>query len=194
MRASPIGICLGAYNTSLDDAVIKEIYDSGCNDAAITHGHEVAQHCSGFAAVLIARLLRGGSPEQAVIDTKNDFPDETLNPLIEKVMEKISEKPSAEAVESIGQGWVAEEAVAIAIYCFLVGQQHSLSSKETLMLSVNHSGDSDSTGSITGNLLGVYGGTKAIPSELLPDDAEVTQLKYLISEYGERLITLERIS
>jgi ADP-ribosylglycohydrolase len=36
-----------------------------------------------------------------------------------------------------------------------------------LLLAVNHSGDSDSTGAITGNILGTILGEQALPSDLL---------------------------
>ena len=68
-------------------------------------------------------------------------------------------EPSADRVESLGEGWVAEEALAIAVYCALVAEH----AWEGLLLAVNHSGDSDSTGSICGNLLGAERGPQEIP-------------------------------
>ncbi|MFN8027118.1 MAG: ADP-ribosylglycohydrolase family protein [Acidimicrobiia bacterium] len=53
-------------------------------------------------------------------------------------------------IEALGAGWVAEEALAIGVYCALVATDL----RAGLLLAVNHSGDSDSTGSIAGNLLG----------------------------------------
>lgn len=37
--------------------------------------------------------------------------------------------------------------------------------REALLLAVNHSGDSDSTGAITGNILGALHGEQAVPAE-----------------------------
>lgn len=75
-------------------------------------------------------------------------------------------RPSAERVESLGAGWVAEEALAIAVYCVLVlpGAEDVA---EALLLSVNHSGDSDSTGSVCGNLLGAHHGDVRLPAAWL---------------------------
>lgn len=67
--------------------------------------------------------------------------------------------PSAERVEHLGAGWVAEEALAIAFYCALASPTFS----DGVLLAANHSGDSDSTASITGQLLGVMLGVEAIP-------------------------------
>ncbi|MGH9005159.1 MAG: ADP-ribosylglycohydrolase family protein, partial [Acidimicrobiia bacterium] len=58
----------------------------------------------------------------------------------------------------------AEEALAMSVYCALV---HSDDIRSALLLAVNHSGDSDSTGAITGNLLGAAWGVAAIPEDLL---------------------------
>ncbi len=71
--------------------------------------------------------------------------------------------PSPEDVESLGEGWVAEEALAIAVFCALVAPDF----ESALRLAVNHGGDSDSTGAIAGNLLGAALGEAAIPARWL---------------------------
>jgi ADP-ribosylglycohydrolase len=70
------------------------------------------------------------------------------------------------AIEALGGGWVAEVALAIAIYATLVhpGPEDVL---KALSLAVSHSGDSDSTGAICGNILGALHGESALPVELL---------------------------
>ena len=70
--------------------------------------------------------------------------------------------PNADYVARLGEGWVAEEAVAIAIYCALAASDFD----EGVRLAVNHDGDSDSTGAIAGNLLGAIHGIEAIPTRL----------------------------
>ena len=67
------------------------------------------------------------------------------------------------AISQLGEGWIAEEALAIAVYCALVGADF----EESLKLAVNHNGDSDSTGAICGNLVGCMLGVDAIPIEWL---------------------------
>ena len=58
------------------------------------------------------------------------------------------------------------------------------------MLSVNHSGDSDSTGTIAGNLIGISLGMAVVPQDLLSQDSEVASLTKLFSDYGEALVTI----
>ena len=74
-----------------------------------------------------------------------------------------TEPDAPAAVEQLGQGWVAEEALAISLYCALAAS----SFESALVLAVNHDGDSDSTGSITGNILGALLGEAVIPSRWL---------------------------
>lgn len=54
-------------------------------------------------------------------------------------------------IRTIGRGWVADEALAIAVYCSL---RYSNDFSKGIIAAVNHGGDSDSTGSMTGNILG----------------------------------------
>ncbi len=68
-------------------------------------------------------------------------------------------------METLGGGWVGEEALAIGLCCALVAPDV----RSGLLLAVNHSGDSDSTGSIAGNLLGAMHGLDALPQDLLDD-------------------------
>lgn len=68
-------------------------------------------------------------------------------------------------MESLGAGWVAEEALAISLYCALRAE----SFEHGVRLAVNHSGDSDSTGSMAGQLLGTAWGPEVIPARWLAD-------------------------
>lgn len=69
--------------------------------------------------------------------------------------------PDQLAIEKIGGGWTGHEALAIAIYSAI---KHADSFEDAIISSVNHSGDSDSTGAICGNIMGCLLGRKAIPS------------------------------
>jgi ADP-ribosylglycohydrolase len=71
---------------------------------------------------------------------------------------------STVTVEAIGQGWAAEEALAIAVCCALAHPGPG-EVRPALQLAVNHSGDSDSTGAICGNLLGAWHGETALPAD-----------------------------
>ena len=77
----------------------------------------------------------------------------------------------------MGEGWVAEEALAISLYCALCAENDF---KKGVLLTVNHSGDSDSTGAITGNILGCMLGNSSIPEKWI----EQLELKEIIKQLG----------
>ena len=84
------------------------------------------------------------------------------------------------AIAELGEGWIAEEALAIGVYCALVASDF----REAVTLAVNHDGDSDSTGSITGNLIGAMLGVEAIPDSWLHE----LELADVIREIADDLL------
>lgn len=94
----------------------------------------------------------------------------------------VSVTPSPESIELLGGGWTGEEALAIGLYCALVAGDDFV---RGVRLAVNHSGDSDSTGSISGNILGALLGECAIPSDWLNH----LELNDVIKRIGNDLFT-----
>jgi ADP-ribosylglycohydrolase len=121
-------------------------------------------------AAIICELAQGADPAAAVqtglLLAKGE---EGGNEVGEALRDAIatSEQPelSVTEIEKLGAGWIAEEALAISVACFLT----DLTPRDQMLLAVNHSGDSDSTGSILGNLVGVTKGHRAIPSQWCED-------------------------
>ena len=77
----------------------------------------------------------------------------------------MSEEADADDLDNIhalGEGWVAEETLGIALYCALKYQSDF---SKAMITAVNHKGDSDSTGAVTGNILGALIGYTAIDSK-----------------------------
>ena len=83
-----------------------------------------------------------------------------------------SGKTDLENIGHLGEGWTGEEALAIALYCAL---KHFDSFEDAMIAAVNHGGDSDSTGAVTGNILGAAIGCEAIP-QFYKDDLEMHDL------------------
>ena len=75
---------------------------------------------------------------------------------------------------------MAEETLAIAVYCAL---RYSDDFEKGITAAVNHDGDSDSTGAVTGNILGAALGFEAIPQKYL----DKLELKDIIIEIAEDL-------
>ena len=87
----------------------------------------------------------------------------------------------------IPSGWVGDEALAIAVYCAL---KYSGDIDGALIAAVNHNGDSDSTGAITGNIIGAQVGLSGIPAKY----TEKLELRDLIIEADDDLCHDCRIS
>lgn len=177
MRAAPAGIVEFAGGP----------FKLGCEIAAITHGHPSGYLSAGALALMIDRLLRGSQLLEAVEEVITCLKaeaggDECVRALEAALSECRSGRPaSAERVETLGAGWVAEEALAIAVYCALVAGRDF---EKGVRLAVNHSGDSDSTGAIAGNLLGALLGEEAIPREWV----DGVELRDVILEVADDLV------
>ncbi len=159
MRVAPIG------TTSSDP---RDAFLFGCEAAAITHSHATGYLASGFLASVICCVLGGAALDRAIGDTLSilrgwDGHAETESAVEDAVRLAGQGGPDAGLVEVLGGGWIAEEALAIGLYCALA----TGSLEEAVILAVNHSGDSDSTGSIAGNIVGAISGPAAIPDRWL---------------------------
>ena len=63
--------------------------------------------------------------------------------------------PTVECLNRLGEGWVAEETLAVALFC---AKRYLHDPEQAIIAAVNHDGDSDSTGSVCGNIMGaIYG-------------------------------------
>ncbi len=165
MRMAPAGLFGARAGHSS-----AEIFTLGCQLAALTHGHPTGQLAAGVLAVLVAGIC-GGATLPAALDTATAIlvaqpsHGETLDSLNAARALGTDGTPADAAIVQLGEGWIAEEALAIAVYCALVAERF----EDGVILAVNHSGDSDSTGAIAGNLLGAMLGAAAIPARWLDD-------------------------
>lgn len=153
--------------------------------AAITHTHPTGYLAAGAFGAIIAELIAGGDIEEAVdvamyILKGYDGCMETYRALDYARSLDAGSAPPLEAVSCLGKGASAEEALSIAVYCALC---HSENAENALLLSVNHDGNSNSTGSICGNIMGAYLGAKALPKKWL----KKLELAQLITEISDKL-------
>ena len=74
----------------------------------------------------------------------------------------IDMKAEAARLEKLGAGWVAEETLAIAVYCCL---RFGDDFETAVRVAANHSGDSDSTASLTGAIIGAGIGNSNMPTK-----------------------------
>ncbi|KZS75621.1 ADP-ribosylglycohydrolase [Mycobacterium kansasii] len=183
MRVAPVGL----FVSRRPEATLRLAFRIGTELAALTHGHPTGSLSAGVFSALIYQLVRGIPLAEALPEAKRilvEFGDhdETLAAVeaAEAAARRGGRRHEAhEAVAGLGQGWVAEEALAIGLYCALVADSFA----DGVVAAVNHDGDSDSTGSIAGNLLGAALGVDAISGEWL----EPLELRDVISEIADDL-------
>lgn len=179
MRIAPVGLLCGMKESKLENA-----FKAGCDFAAITHGHSSGYLAAGVLATIITGIIKGNglmdSINYAMEELKKyEYNEEVLFALEKAIKLAKGDKPSVKNIELLGEGWVAEEALAISVYCAL---SYTNDFKKAIALAINHSGDSDSTGAITGNILGAFLGIEAIPNEWINRIELIDELKILSND------------
>ncbi|MFF0308173.1 ADP-ribosylglycohydrolase family protein [Streptosporangium sp. NPDC004379] len=164
MRSAPFG---------LNAPSPRHAFDLAAACARLTHGHPTGYLAAGAFAAAVHLVVAGEPLVPAVrlaMDLLATYPahKETTRALRAAVSLAAEGGPGPERVESLGGAWVAEEALAIAVYCALSHPDPGDLGR-ALLLAVNHSGDSDSTGAVCGNLLGALHGESALPAGWLAD-------------------------
>lgn len=171
MRAAPMGLL------NFEDKPMEWIDRQGAILAAITHGHSLGFMPAAVLVHIIYRIIyRNVNPDtgeklslleiiQDARDTvckmfENDKHVEELEDIINHAITlSTNDLDDLDNIHALGEGWVAEETLAIAIYCALKYQNDFSAG---IIAAVNHKGDSDSTGAVTGNILGALLGYDAI--------------------------------
>jgi ADP-ribosylglycohydrolase len=166
-------------------------YDLGCRFAALTHGHPSAWAPAGALALLVhlvavKRRPLGEAVDQVIGRVLRDDA-ETGGALLQAVGLAAQAEPSTHAVHRLGQGWIGFEALAIGVYAALTYRK-ARRFADALRLAANHSGDSDSTASITGQVLGALHGTAALPRAWLERLELADALEDIASDLGSSTV------
>lgn len=166
MRSAPYGMVPG-----LEDVHVASLARQG---AVLTHGHPTAWISAAAFALAVAALLRGLDLPAAVghasawLDTLGEEAAETRAAVdaARRLAGTVAADPGAPGAlpGELGEGWVAEEALGIALYAVLTARAAHPADPQAalglaLRIGVNHDGDSDSTASLAGQLLGAAHGT-----------------------------------
>lgn len=164
--------------------------------AAITHGHPLGYISSAVLACMMHKIVYYNcSLKDAIIQSvtgvdklyahSNEM--KYLRELLNRAFEFVdNDKSDFENISKLGykgssNGWVAEETLAISVYCAL---KYENDFEKAVVAAINHDGDSDSTGAVTGNIVGAIVGYNNIPKRYI----ENLEMRNLIEEMALKLI------
>jgi ADP-ribosylglycohydrolase len=172
MRSAPFGL--------IPHIAPDAVYKLSADAASLTHGHPSARQSAGTFSLLIHRLVSGDGLREAAAGALAHTAglDGAAPELLERLEAALRLAGKGivtpeQMVQALGEGWVAEEALAVALYAVLATVPDAPTAdpaqhfRDAVALAVNHSGDSDSTGSIAGNILGAFYGEASLPPEWL---------------------------
>lgn len=178
MRAATIG-----YYYQDDSEKLKEIAHA---TGICTHGHPTADAACIATAYLVKLILDGEQSEKLtskVLEFAGGISDE-FDEAILKVDNCVGWSDEEEALKYLGEGWIGEEAVALALYCFL---RYPNDYKAMVLRGANTNGDSDSiaciAGAFGGAFVGAFVGNEGIPPQWLK---KIEKSDYL-EDLAERL-------
>jgi ADP-ribosylglycohydrolase len=172
MRSAPVG-----YLYQRDPARLREVAHAS---GIATHRHPTGDAACIAAAYLVKLALDGLAPGKmlgATLAFVGDISDE-FNQALWRVPDVLVWADEEAALSALGQGWVGEEAVALALYCFL---RYPDDYAAVVRRAANTEGDSDSIACIAGAISGARLGDDAIPADWL---ARVEKSDYLADLAG----------
>lgn len=156
MRVAPIGFL---YQN--DPGQLRRVAEAS---SLLTHRHPTAVAASIAAAYAVALALEGISTAEYLprIARFADGISEEFDQALRRVGHVGAWGDEERALAHIGEGWVGEEAVAMALYCVL---RYPDDYTACVRRAANITGDSDSVACIAGGIMGARLGMSALPAE-----------------------------
>jgi ADP-ribosylglycohydrolase len=129
----------------------------------ITHRHPAAIAAS-IAGAYLVKLALDGVPTGEYVQRMLAFcggVSQEFDTAIRRTEHVLSWDDEEAAMKHIGEGWIGEEAIALALYCVL---RHPDDYAACVRRGANSDGDSDSIACIAGGIMGARLGLGAIPA------------------------------
>ncbi len=188
MRSAPFGL--------IPHISREAVYKLSSDAASLTHGHPSARLSAAAFSLLIHNIVAGSDVRNAAtealiyvngVPTKAPELSERLDAALQLSLQGATLDPE-ELTTALGEGWVAEEALAVGLYAVLAtsGSTPAEHFRKAITVAINHSGDSDSTGSIAGNILGAYYGEDCLPADWL----EALEAPEVVRGMADRLLAV----
>ncbi len=187
MRVAPLGLHYQMRNRDWLDL-------EGAEVAAVTHGHSLGYMPAAVLTHIVNVAVYGGcgrgsslrdAVEEGMETAARLFRDDRYLPQFQELIGRAvslseNDREDEENISRLGEGRTGDEVLAIAVYCSL---RYSGDFSRGIIAAVNHGGDSDSTGAVTGNILGSWLGFQAIEEKW----KEKLELKDIILEMADDL-------
>lgn len=143
---------------------LERLREIAIASSLITHGHPAALAASVGAAYAVKLALDGVHPDQMPrqIAAFTDGMSDDFTHALHRIGHVIGWVNDEYGLAHLGEGWVAEEAVALALFCTI---RYPDDYTNGVRRGANLTGDSDSVASIAGGILGARLGLDAIPSD-----------------------------
>jgi len=173
MRVAPIGLMFPR----------DQVRSLAIETSALTHGHRTGQLAAAAWAEMLADVASGDPLEDCAIRTAEAYAQLSGGEETARAIHAALCAPRdgmGETVESLGGGWVAEEALSIALYACLAGN----SFEEALLIAATHGGDSDSTAAIAGNMLGLLDPAAVLRHRWVEIVEGADIISQLVRDYG----------
>lgn len=148
----------------------EDIYLLAARNSALTHGHPMSILASAALVGILKHVFAGRDIAKSITLMRQELQSRfNYNELVafDELMQQAvwlstNAEDDLQAISQLGEGWIAEETLAIAIYCSLRYQDDLA---KALQVAVVHDGDSDSTGAVTGQILGAKLGFEKLPKD-----------------------------
>ncbi|MEU2877315.1 ADP-ribosylglycohydrolase family protein [Streptomyces sp. NPDC007070] len=161
-RSAPFGLLVGWEPQLVVQLAVE------C--AAQSHGHPSACLAAGAYAVIVHALARGddldGAVQKALALLAVRPGHQPVSDALQHALGAVRQgMPGPGRVAELAGEGTAEESLAVAVYCALVGEDV----RHGLCLAVNQDGPSGAAGALTGGLLGALHGETALPPAWLAE-------------------------
>lgn len=184
MKAAPFGLMYSYDSETYRGDYLTCVCKTAAALSAQTHGHPLGYLSGAYLALILAEIVQYRPGKDVRLEDairRVNVPNSELNQGIARAIDLALNPQVSDlnAIHDLGEGWVSEEALYIAVFCAV---RHQNDFAAALRAAVNHRGDSDSTGSICGNILGAWLGIGAVEQSF---DLKNLEMRDLIEEIAE---------
>lgn len=183
MRTLPLAFYLK------DEENIEIVYQTVKEVSSITHGHFRSVFACFIYVIFAIELIKGKDKEEAYSKTQNsalEFAEiQGFNPKEIQLFDKVLKNDISEYDEdTISSSGYVLHSLEASLWCFMKSESYS----EAVLKAVNLGEDTDTTGTITGGIAGIYYGFENIPEEWVSELVRKKDIEELCIKLEQKLM------